>query len=147
MIHFEGKETFTVPVVEVYAKLADAGWLAETLPDTHVTLATPDKSVWKVRPKLAFLAGELDTTCEITERQPDTQIVYNVEAKGVGSSSTVKATIHLSTTATGSEVTWQADVVSMTGLLKLAPRGLMEGAAKKVIADCWAAIQTRLSTG
>jgi carbon monoxide dehydrogenase subunit G len=145
MIHFEGQEEFPAPLAVVYIHLADAGWLAQSLPDTTVTEATPNASAWKVRPKLAFLAGELETTCRFEERQPNERIVYLVETKGVGSASTVRATLHLSSSSTGTHVTWQADVVTMTGLLKLAPTGLIQGAAKKVIADCWAAIQARMA--
>ena len=61
MVHFEGVEAFALPPSHVFAKLADAGFLANSLPEATVMLATPDKSSWKVKPKMAFIAGELAT--------------------------------------------------------------------------------------
>ena len=59
MIHFEGDKSFPLPVAEVAAKLSDAGFLANCLPDAQVTEATPDKAAWKLKPKLSFLTGSL----------------------------------------------------------------------------------------
>ena len=70
MIHFEGEKSFPLPVAEVAAKLSNAGFLAGCLPDTQLTEATPDRAVWRLRPKLSFLTGGLDTVLEATERNP-----------------------------------------------------------------------------
>ena len=54
MIHFEGVQPFALPVAEVAAKLSDAGFLANCVPDAQVSEATPDKAVGKIKPKLSF---------------------------------------------------------------------------------------------
>ena len=59
MIHFEGVQSFPLPVAEVAAKLSDAGFLANCVPDAQISEATPDKSVGKIKPKLSFLTGSL----------------------------------------------------------------------------------------
>ena len=143
MIHLEGVEQFSAPPDVVQAKLSDAGFLANNLPDAHVTEATADRAAWKVRPKLAFIAGELDTVLTALVRTPD-GVKYRVEAKGVGSASVVEAALVFSPADGGTAVGWVGDVVSMTGLLKLAPKGLVQSAAAKVIADCWAALKTKV---
>ena len=144
MIHFEGVESFPAPPADVTAKLSDIGFIAGCLPDTTVSEATPDRAAWKVRPKLAFLAGELDSAAEVVERT-DTSVKYKVDTKGVGSGSTVEAVLTFEADGTGTLVKWTGDVTAMTGLLKLAPKGLVQATAQKVIADCWAAIKAKVA--
>ena len=113
-----------------------------------VTTATPDKAAWRVRPKLAFLSGSLDTTATVTARESDTRVTYEMYAKGIGASSTVQAVMTFApSTDGGTTVTWTGEIVSLTGLLKLVPGSLIQGAAKKVIADVWADIHKKLAEG
>ncbi len=145
MIHFQGVETFPAPLAEVSAKLSDAGFLAANLPDTTAIETAPDRAVWKVRPKVAFLAGELDSVCTVVERSPE-HVKYRVEVKGVGSGSVVESELKFTAGEDGTStlVNWTGDVVSMTGLLKLAPKGLVQATAQKVIADCWTALKSKV---
>jgi carbon monoxide dehydrogenase subunit G len=145
MIHFQGVETFPAPPGDVSAKLSDAGFLAANLPDATATETTPDRAAWKVRPKLAFLSGDLDTIAVVTERSPE-HVKYRLETKGVGSGSVVEAELKFAPTEDGQSttVTWVGDVTTMTGLLKLAPKGLVQATAQKVIADCWAALKAKV---
>ncbi len=144
MIHFEGTETFPQPVELVSAKLCDAGFLANCLNDAVVIEASPDRAVWTVKPKLTFLSGELHTTCVASDRQPLTHVKFRVETKGIGSASVVEAKLDFAPEGTGTLVKWVGDMTSMTGLLKLAPRGLVDATAKKVIAEAWAEIHKKL---
>ena len=148
MAQFEGVETFALPVSTVFAKLSDAGFLAGCLSGATVGLATPDKAEWKVRPKLAFLSGSLDTTAAVTARAPDARADYQIHAKGIGASSSVAAVLTFAPTADGgTAIAWTGDITARTGLLKLVPSSLIEGSAKKVIADVWADIRKKLTDG
>jgi carbon monoxide dehydrogenase subunit G len=148
MAQFEGVETFALPVSAVFAKLSDAGFLAGCLSGATVGLATPDKAEWRVKPKLAFLSGSLDTTATVTARDPDARVAYQLQAKGIGASSTVDAAMTFAPTADGgTTVTWAGDIAARTGLLKLVPSSLIEGAARKVIADVWADVRRKLLEG
>ena len=147
MAQFEGVETFALPVSTVFAKLSDAGFLAGCLSGATVGLATPDKAEWKVRPKLAFLSGALDTTAAVTAREPDVRADYQIHAKGIGASSSVAAVLTFTPTADGCAVSWTGDITARTGLLKLVPASLIEGSAKKVIADVWADVRAKLAAG
>ena len=89
MIHFEGDKSFPLPVAEVAAKLSDAGFLANCLPDAQVSEATPDKAVWKLKPKLSFLTGSLNVEMTRTAREPGKSVAFKVFAKAIGASSTV----------------------------------------------------------
>ena len=144
MISFDGVESFPLPLPEVLAKIGDAGFLAVCLPDTEVIRATPDAAEWKSRPQLSFLSGAIDTTAKVTERT-GTTLKYALTTKAVGSGSTVEATMILEPSDGGTLVRWSATITGFTGLLKLAPKGLIQATATKVIADVWVAVRAKLA--
>jgi carbon monoxide dehydrogenase subunit G len=145
MIHFEGVESFPTPPADLYAKLADAGWLAKSLPDTEVLEATADRATWKVKPKFAFMAGTLDTVAEVTARTPVEQVRYRVTSTSVGAKSVAEASLTVKPAGDGSEVHWSGDLTELAGLLKMVPRGLLQAAAQKVIADVWVALKQKVA--
>ena len=145
MIHFEGDKSFAVPLPEVAAKLSDAGFLVNALPDAKVTEATPDRAAWKLRPKLAFLMGSLDTVMEVTGREPDRAVGFKVSTKAIGASSTVLTRLEFRPADGGTLVHWTGDLTEVTGLLKMVPKGLLQSTAEKVIQDVWAAVAAKLT--
>jgi carbon monoxide dehydrogenase subunit G len=145
MIHFEGEKTFPLPVSEVAAKLSDAGFLASCLPDAEVSEASPDKAAWKLRPKLAFLTGSLNVEMTKTAHEAGKAVTFKVFAKAMGASSTVNATLNFKEAEGGTAVHWTGDLVEVTGLLKLVPKGLLQGSAQKVIDDVWTSVGTKLT--
>jgi carbon monoxide dehydrogenase subunit G len=46
----------------------------------------------------------------------------------------------------GTVVPWTGELVEVTGLLKMVPRGLLQATAEKVIGDVWAAVGEKLSS-
>ena len=69
-----------------------------------------------------------------------------LHSKGIGSSSTVEATLVLAALGeTATRVHWVAEVKELGGLLKLVPSGLIRGAAQKVIADAWTAAEAKMT--
>lgn len=145
MIHFEGAESFSTSPAATFAKLSDAGWLAQALPDAQVSRAEPDQAEWKIRPKLTFLSGSLDSVLTLLDRTESTSVRYRVASKGVGSGSTLEATLTFQPTDGGTTVTWSADLLELTGLLKLVPPTLLQATAKKVIADVWESVRKKLA--
>ena len=98
-----------------------------------------------MRPKFAFMAGNLDTTAEVLGRSTDEQVRYRIVSTSVGAKSTVDASLDFRPAdGGGTAVQWVSDVTELGGLLKLVPRGLIQAAAQKVIADVWASIRQRL---
>jgi carbon monoxide dehydrogenase subunit G len=147
MIHLEGDKSFPQPAAEVAAKLSDAGFLANCIPDSEVTEATPDRSVGKLKPKLSFLTGSLTLEAEVTAREPGKSVAYRLFSKTMGASSTVETKLTFSEAEGGGTlVHWSGDIVAVTGLLKMVPKGLLEGTAKKVIEDIWAAVTAKLAS-
>jgi carbon monoxide dehydrogenase subunit G len=147
MIHFEGDKSFPLAIGAASAKLADAGFLANSLPDTQVSEATPEKAIWKLKPKLSFITGSLNVELTRTEHQPGKSISFKVFAKGIGATSTVLTHLELAEAENGgTAVHWTGDIAEVTGLLKIVPKGLVEGSARKVIEDVWEAVAARLTS-
>lgn len=146
MLHFEGERTFGLPVETLWARLRDAAFLAESVPDGAVEgTPTRDRAAVTVRPELAFARGTLDVTLEVVAAEEPSSVRVRVTGKGVGSSSVVEASLRLRPEGAGSSVAWSADVQSLGGLLKMVPPGLIRGAAHKVIDDVWNGIASRLA--
>src|SRR4051812_9832167 len=145
MIHFEGDRSFPLPPAEVAAKLSDAAWLVGCLPDAQVSEATPDRAAWKLKPKLSFLSGSLDAVLEATGRDPGRSVGFRVVTKAIGASSTVTTLLRFTPADGGGTVVhWTGDLVEITGLLKMVPKGLIQATAQKVIEDVWAAVGAKL---
>jgi len=145
MIHFEGDKSFLLAIGPAATKLADAGFLASCLPDTQVSDATPEKAIWKLKPKLSFITGSLNVELTRTEHEPGKSVSFKVFAKGIGATSTVLT--HLTFAESpggGTAVHWTGDIAEVTGLLKIVPKGLVEGSARKVIEDVWEAVSAKL---
>ncbi|MCI0702179.1 MAG: SRPBCC family protein [Planctomycetia bacterium] len=147
MIHFEGDMSFALPVSEVAEKLSDAGFLANSLPDVKVSESTPDKAAWKQRSGFSFLTGGLNLEALVTAREAGKSVVLKIVSKTIGASSTVETKLEFKDAeGGGTAVHWTGDVTSVTGLLKMVPKGLLEGAAKKVIEDVWSAVSAKLNS-
>jgi carbon monoxide dehydrogenase subunit G len=144
MIHFEGEKSFPPPVAEVAAKLSDAAFLVGCLADARVVEAGRDRAVWKLRPKLSFMTGGLDLTLEATAREPGQSVTFKVFSKGIGATSTVNVVLRFREADGATVVPWTGDVVEVTGLLKMVPKGLIQSTAQKVIDDVWAAVAAQL---
>jgi len=145
MIHFAGSRTFALPVAAVAAKLSDAAFLVGCLADAKITAATADHAAWRLKPKLSFLTGSLETTLDVTARQPGQSAAFKIVTKAIGATSTVTAALRFTEVeAGGTEVPWVGDLVEVTGLLKMVPKGLLQGTAEKVIEDVWAAVSAKL---
>lgn len=144
MIHFEGIESFAQSPAELFGLLTDAGWLATAIPDAQVTETSHDRATWKLKPKLSFITGSLETVLVVTMRTPQTKATFKVTGKAVGSGSTVVATLSFDPSATGTSIRWTGEITELNGLLKMVPKGLIQAAAQKIIADVWLALRTKI---
>lgn len=144
MVHFEGDRSFPLPIADVAAKLSDADFLVRCLPDAQIAEATPDRATWKLKPKLSFLTGSLDSVMEVTAREAGKSAAFTVTSKAIGASSKMNAALTFAEAADGTAVHWTGDLVELNGLLKMVPKGLIQSAAQKVIDDVWAAVGAKL---
>lgn len=145
MLHFEGNQDFQQPPAAVFAKLSDARFLLECVPGVEaVQKAEADEAICTLRPGFTFVRGTLTVTLQVLERVPDTSIKLLARAKGIGSGNDVEALLTLSPSSDGTALHWSAEAKNFSGLLKMVPAGLMQGAAQKVIADVWVTVKQKL---
>ena len=94
------------------------------------------------------MTGSLDAILDVTAREPGKSATFKIFTKAIGASSTVTAALQFATTETGgTAVHWTGDLIEVTGLLKMVPKGLLQGTAEKVIEDVWAAVDAKLTAG
>jgi len=146
MVRFEGEKDFPLAPADLWAKLTDARFLVQCIPDVEsVTQQEANRAVLVLRPGFSFVRGTLDVTLHVVDAVSPNTARYLVESKGIGSSADVEATVALSPQDTGTRVRWTAEVKTLGGLLKMVPAGLVRGAAQKVVNDAWSAVEAKLA--
>lgn len=148
MLHFKGDQDFAQPLPVVWSRLSDIKFLVGCIPDAEaVEHPSPQRATCKVRPGFTFVRGTLGVTLEIVEAVEGQALKLLCHAKGIGSGNDVEMALTFAEREGGSRVHWSADVTNLTGLLKAAPRMLLQGAAQKVIADVWESVKRNLANG
>jgi carbon monoxide dehydrogenase subunit G len=143
-MQFSGEQRFAMPLDAIWSRLSDARFLVDCLTDVTVLRRETDVATWKLKPAFSFVTGSLDTTLTLSNRQHPVSQIATVFSKGIGATTTVVVRLEFAATDTGCRVQWQAEITALTGLLKAVPKGLIQAAAAKVIADVWAAVARRL---
>jgi carbon monoxide dehydrogenase subunit G len=138
MLQFSGDRDFNRPPAEVWARLRNLHFLVSCIPDVEPGAEVEtDRARLSIRPGFAFVRGKLDATLQVVEAVEGERLRYSVVSKGVGSTSEVQTELTLAPKEQGTQVHWTAEIKQLGGLLKAAPRGLIQAAAQKVIADVW----------
>jgi uncharacterized protein len=146
MVRFEGEKDFPQPPAELWAKLSDARFLVQCIPDVEsVVEVESDRARMALRPGFSFVRGTLEAALRIVDAVSPTAARYTIANKGIGSSADVEATIALAPQDAGTRVRWTAEVKALGGLLKMVPSGLIRGAAQKVVNDAWSAVEAKLN--
>lgn len=145
MLQFEGDREFPLPPPDVWAKLSEARFLVQCIPGSEsVSKSEADEAVCVIRPGFAFVRGTLQVTLRVTERIPDAAVKLALHSKGIGSSSDVTATLTFAAQEQGTKVHYSAEVERLGGLLKAVPKGLIRGAAQKVITDLLESVAAKI---
>jgi carbon monoxide dehydrogenase subunit G len=146
MLHFEGDKDLHGSPGDASVRLSDARFLIQCIPGVEsVSSAQPDRAVCVLRPGFSFVRGTLEVTLTVVEAVAGTTTRLSLHSKGIGSSSDVDVVLAYVAQDAATRVHWTADIQQLGGLLKAVPQGLIKGAAQRVIADVWAAVETQLS--
>jgi uncharacterized protein len=146
MVQFEGDRTIPKPPDEVWSKLTDARFLVQCIPDVEsVGTSEPDHLTMVLRPNLVFMRGTLDVDLRLVDLVAPVSARVLIQSKGIGSTSSVEATLHCTAAETGTLVHWTAAVMELGGLLKMVPTGLIRGSAQKVVNDAWASVEKKFA--
>jgi carbon monoxide dehydrogenase subunit G len=148
MVRFEGDRDFPQAPEALFARLADARFLVQCVPDVETVSSQEEaRAVMVLRPGFSFVRGTLEVTLQVVDAVAPTSARVLLHSKGIGSTSDVEATLALAPAEAGTRVHWTAEVKSLGGLLKLVPHGLVRGAAEKVINDAWNRATEKLAAG
>jgi len=145
-MQFSGEEHFALAPEELWGRLIDVAFIAGNLPGVaSIESVEPKVAVCRVRPGFSFLTGSLKMTVEIIDEQPPRAARMRVHGEGIAASLIVETSMELMPTSGGTNLVWNGEVTQISGLLKTISRGLLEGAAKKVISDGWKNIRDELT--
>lgn len=145
MLRFEGERSFSLAPDELLARLSDVAFLVECMPDVEaVHTCTTDQARVTIQPGLSFVRGALEVELGLHPQTAPGALGIHLTSRGIGSSADVVTHLQTLPADGGSLVRWSAEVVRLGGLLKLAPQGLIRGAAEKVINDAWDRVKRRL---
>jgi uncharacterized protein len=145
-MNFSGSEHFDYPVETVFDQITDLQVTAKTLPGLErVERLEPKHLECRVRPKFSFLTGSMQMIFDILETDRPSTARMRVVGKGIGASLAIETSIRLTAEGTGTRLDWSSQVTELGGLIKALSHSLIEGAARKVVADSWATFRTHLS--
>lgn len=145
MIELEGARDFPQPKAALEAKLTDMRFIVSCVPDLHQTKSVAaDAAEVTIKPSLGFVRGELTLKIERATPAPPYTSSLLLKTKGIGSSADVVASFAVAEKGSGSEVKWKASVVSLGGLLKAVPSGLIQAAAQKTIDEMLKGIEGKV---
>jgi carbon monoxide dehydrogenase subunit G len=147
MLRFDGQKDFLQLTPEkLWEKLSDARFLVQCVPDVHeVSRQERGDAAFTLRPGFAFIRGTLQVTMRVVEAMSPGSVKLALTSKGIGTSSEVEAVLAISALDSGSRVNWTTEVKQLGGLLKAVPKGLIQGAAQKVVNDAWNAVEAKLA--
>jgi len=145
MIHFEGDKDYPLGPADLWVKLSDCRFLAQCVPGmVSIKDAQPESAVCVLKPGFSFARSTLDVTLNRLEAIPETVLRYQIDGKGIGSSSRVVATLSLAPQEKGTKLHWIADITELGGLLRAVPQGLIKASAERVILDTWTQVDGKL---
>ena len=148
MLRFEGDRDFALPAAELFAKLTDARFLVQCIPDVETVYSQEaDKASLVLRPGFAFVRGILEVAMQIADQVAPDSARVTLDSRGIGSTANVEATLAFTERDGVTRVHWAAEIKSLGGLLKMVPQGLIRGAAEKVINDAWARVVEKVKSG
>src|SRR5260370_42584938 len=111
MLRFEGDRDFALPADELFARLSDARFLVQCIPDVEtVKSQEADRAVLVLRPGFSFVRGTLEMTMQVVDAVAPQSLRVLLHSKGIGSSSEVEASLSLSPQDGGTRVHWVAEI-------------------------------------
>ena len=139
---FNGEETFNIPREKLWEFLTDVHNVPHCLPNLkNPQFPSADSLSGKLASSFSFLHGALDLAIQMMVREKPTAAKMIATVRGVGCRAIINGAIELPEPATGPTLLrWQAQV-QLEGLLSAVSKGLIEGAARKLIYDTFQTIR------
>jgi carbon monoxide dehydrogenase subunit G len=145
MVRFSGEERFPVPRSRAAAKFADASFLASCAPDAEIVSVDAVTATWRAKSRFSFVTAKIETVLTITEQLPDA-LSFTLANRMPGATLGVNGTLAFSDSTDGTLVSWSAEIVSRTGLLKVVPVSVLRTQIQAELADLWRGVREKLSS-
>jgi len=141
---FQGEESFDHPQAKVWRFLTDLRNIEKCSPQLQDVKYPRDGTLTaKLVPDFSFARGALDLVVEVKEKSEADSARVVVTARGMGSSAEIDVRLALAASGGKTQLDWHADA-KLGGLLSAVSKGLVEGAAKKVIAETFEKVRNEL---
>lgn len=105
--------------------------------------ADADSAAWRAKSRFSFVTATIETVLSITERSPDA-VIFTLANRMPGATLEVNGTLAFSDSTDGTLVTWSAEIVSRTGLLKIVPLSVLRTQIEAELADLWTGVREKL---
>ena len=146
MIKISGTERFEESITDVWSRLSDLSFIANSIPGlSSVTEINYNRLSCKIKPALSFLTGSLSTTITVQERMEPSNLTILVNSKGIGSHASIRTVFKLADDGDRTRVSWTGTIEELGGLLKPINAVLIEASANKVIASAWDGFRSQLA--
>ncbi len=145
-MNFSGQEHFDAPIERVFDLITNLEFTAKTVPGLErIEKLEPRRLECRVKPSFSFLTGGMKMIFDVLAAERPTSARMRVTGKGIGATLVIETAINLSSEGTGTRLDWSSQVTELGGLIKAVSRGLIEGAAKKIVGDSWTTFREHLS--
>ena len=143
---FNGQEPFDAPREKIWEVLTDVHNVPQLLPNLKdAQFPSADLLSGKLASSFSFLHGELNLAIQITDRERPTAAKMTVTVRGIGCRAVIHGSIDLPPSPTGPALLrWQAEA-QLEGLLAAISKGLIEGAARSLVASTFEKIRTLMA--
>jgi len=142
---FDGEEQFTVEPARLFTVLTDLDVIAAMIPDlvSHQRV-DPQTLECVVRPGFSFLRGTMKLAIRLGDLVPPEKAMMHVAAQGIGIGMKVDSRLEISSTPTGSQLKWQAEIRELKGLIATVSPALVRAAADQVVRQAWQLVHQRV---
>src|ERR1043166_891624 len=142
---FGGEEQFTVEPARLFYVLTNIDSVAAMIPDLESSKQIDAQTLeCVVRPGFSFLRGTLKMLVKMTDVLPPDRATMQVTAQGIGVNIEMVSHLEVAAHSFGSLLKWQAEVVSMKGLISPVSTGLVRAAADQVIRHVWKRVHEKV---
>jgi len=143
-VQLQGQEFFEAPHAIVLEKLADLSFLANSVPEAQLIEATANRTLLHLPPGVTMLPGRLQVELLLLKRE-GCEISYRIVNRATGATGTAEVKLMVAELSSErTQVAWTAEVVQVTGLLRMMPNSVLKAGLERAIPHVWSRIRTAL---
>jgi carbon monoxide dehydrogenase subunit G len=146
-LHFESKAVVKVPVEKLWNFISTPESIAQCLPGVEEYKVLDGKKIEaKTKIGIGFIKGTFKVNSRVTEEDPvKRHAKLLVDGSGVTSAFKAEIAINCNPVPEGTELAWVADA-TISGPLGTVAKGLLEGAAQKIITQTLECVTQKVSS-